>query len=77
MQNLKISEFEAFLRFLEWYSGCLRFVFEHTFKNFDCGFIDSSEEILLNESMIMIHSKKWDGEGWVKAAEGYVSKYAH
>lgn len=70
MQNLKISEFEAFLRFLEWYSGCLRFAFEHSLKNLDCGFIDSSEEILLNEAMIMIHSKKWDGDGWVKAAEG-------
>jgi hypothetical protein len=43
---------------------------------FDYSFIDSSEEILLNEAMILIHSKKWDGEGWLKAAERYVSKYA-
>lgn len=76
MQNLKISEFEAFLRFLEWYSGCLRFAFEHSLKNSDYGFIDSSEEILLNEAMTMLHGKKWDGETWVKAIEGYASKNA-
>jgi hypothetical protein len=69
MQNLKISEFEALLRFLEWYSGCLRYAFEHSLQNYDYGFIDSSEEILLNEAMKMLHGKKWGGETWVKAAE--------
>ena len=74
MQNLKISEYEAFLRFLEWYSGCLRFAFEHSLKNSDCGFSNSSEEILLNEAMTMMHGKKWDGNNWVKALKGYEIK---
>lgn len=66
MQNLKISEFEAFLKFLEWYSGRLRYTFEHGLKNGN-GFIDSGEELLLNRAMIMMHRKKWDGKTWVKA----------
>ena len=73
MQNLKISEFEAFLRFLEWYSRRLRYTFEHGLKNGN-GFIDSGEELLLNRAMIMMHWKKWDGENWVKALEGCTPK---
>jgi len=73
MQILRISEFEAFLRFLEWYSGRLRYTFEHGLKN-ESRFIDSGEELLLNRAMIMIHRKKWNGEGWVKAIEGYTPK---
>ena len=70
MQNLKISKFEAFLQFLEWYSGRLRYTFEHGLKNGN-GFIDSGEELLLNRAMIMMYWKKWDGENWVRALEGY------
>lgn len=66
MKNLKISEFEAFLQFLEWYSGRLRYTFEHGLKNGN-GFIDSGEELLLNRAMIIMHWKKWDGRTWVKA----------
>lgn len=73
MQNLKISEFEAFLRFLEWYSIRLRYTFEHGLKNGN-GFIDSGEVLLLTRAMIMMHWKKWDGENWVKALEGYTQK---
>jgi hypothetical protein len=73
MQNLRISESEAFLRFLEWYSGRLRYTFEHGLKNGN-GFIDSGEELLLNRAMIMMHWKKWNGEHWVKAIEGYTPK---
>lgn len=72
MNNLRISKFEAFLQFLEWYSGRLRYTFEHGLKN-ENGFIDSGEELLLNRAMIMMHWKKWDGENWVKALEGYKS----
>ena len=70
-----MSRFKAHLRFLEWYSGCLRYAFEHCLKNTDYGFTESSEEILLNEAMTMLHGKKWSGEGWVKAIDGYVSKH--
>ena len=73
MKNLRISKLEAFLRFLEWYSGRLRYTFEHGLKNGN-GFIDSGEELLLNRAMIMMHWKKWDGENWVKALEGYTPK---
>ncbi|MPM42554.1 hypothetical protein SDC9_89220 [bioreactor metagenome] len=66
MQNLKMAKFEAFLKFLEWYSGRLRYAFEHRLKNGD-GFIDSGEELLLTRAMIMMYWKKWDGENWVKA----------
>lgn len=73
MQNLKISKFEAFLQFLEWYSGRLRYAFEHGLRNGN-GFIDSGEELLLNRAMIMMHWKRWDGENWVKALEEYTPK---
>jgi hypothetical protein len=73
MQNLKISESEAFWRFLEWYSRRLRYTFEHGLKNGN-GFIDSGEELLLNRAMIMMHWKKWNGENWVKAIKGYTPK---
>ena len=73
MQNLRISKFEAFLRFLEWYSRRLRCTFEHGLKNGN-DFIDPGEELLLNRAMIMMHWKKWDGENWVKALEGYTPK---
>ncbi|MEL7665459.1 MAG: hypothetical protein AAGU10_15200 [Methanosarcina mazei] len=73
MHNLKISKFEAFLRFLEWYSGRLRYTFEHGLKNGN-GLIDSGDELLLNRAMIMMHWKKWDGENWVKALDGYTPK---
>jgi hypothetical protein len=73
MHNLRISKFEAFVRFLEWYSGRLRYTFEHGLKNGN-GFIDSGEELLLNRAMIMMHWKKWDGENWVKALEGYTPR---
>lgn len=66
MRNLKISKSEAFLQFLEWYSGRLRYTFKHGLKNGN-GFIDSVEELLLNRAMIIMHWKKWDGENWVKA----------
>ncbi|MGB9928362.1 MAG: hypothetical protein ACPK85_08135 [Methanosarcina sp.] len=70
MRNLKISKFEAFLQFLEWYSGRLRYAFKHGLKNGN-GFIDSGEELLLNRAMIMMYGKKWNGENWVKALERY------
>jgi hypothetical protein len=70
MRTLKVSKFEAFLRFLEWYSGRLKYTYEHGLKNGN-GFFDSGEELLLNRAMIMMHWKKWDGENWVKALEGY------
>jgi hypothetical protein len=73
MQNLKISKFEAFLKFLEWYSGRLRYTFEHGLK-YGNGFIDSGEELLLTRSMIMMYWKKWDGENWVKALDKYAPK---
>jgi len=73
MQHLKISKLEAFLRFLEWYSGRLRYTFEHGLKNRN-GFIDSGEELMLNRAMIMMHGKKWDGENWVKALDRYTLK---
>jgi hypothetical protein len=73
MQNLKISRFEAFLRFVEWHSGRLRYAFEHGLKNRN-GFIDSGEELLLNRAMIIMHGKKWDGENWVKALDRYTLK---
>ncbi|WP_231592239.1 hypothetical protein [Methanosarcina sp. Kolksee] len=72
MHNLRISKFEAFSRFLEWYSGRLRYTFEHGLKNGN-DFIDSGEELLLNRAMIMMHWKKWDGENWVKALDGKAS----
>jgi hypothetical protein len=73
MHNLRISKLEAFLRFLEWYSGRLRYTFEHGLKSGN-GFIDSGEELLLNRAMIMMHWKKWDGENWVKALERSMPK---
>jgi hypothetical protein len=72
MHNLRISKFEAFLRFLEWYSGRLRYTFKHGLKD-GKDFIDSGEELLLNRAMIMMHWKRWDGENWAKALEGYKS----
>jgi predicted Rdx family selenoprotein len=75
IQSLRISEFEAFLRFLEWYAGCLRQTFENGLKNGNV-FIDSGEEIMLECSMVMVHGKKRDGKEWVKAIQGYVSKNA-
>jgi hypothetical protein len=71
IQNMSISRFEAHLWFLEWYSGCLRYAFEHSLNNFDYGFIDSSEELLLNDAMTMMYDKKWDGKEWVKSHRGY------
>jgi hypothetical protein len=71
--NLKILRHEAFLRFLEWYTGCLRQTFENGLKN-EYGFIDSGEELLLNDAMTMLHGKKWDGEGWIRVIEGYIIK---
>src|SRR5665647_1133095 len=71
--NLKISRHEAFLRFLEWYAGCLRQTSEDGLKN-EYGFIDSGEELLLDNAMVMLHGKKWNGENWVKAIEGYTPK---
>lgn len=56
MHNLRILKFEAFLRFLEWYSERLRYTFEHGLKN-ENDFIDSGEELLLNRAMIMMHWK--------------------
>jgi hypothetical protein len=73
MQNLRISKFEAFLKFLEWYSGRLRYTFEHGLK-YGNAFIDSGEELLLSRAMIMMHWKKWDGENWVKALDKYAPK---
>jgi len=70
MQNMKVSKFEAFLRFLEWYSGRLRYTFEHGLQNRN-SFIDSGDKFLLNRAMIMMHGKKWDGENWVKALDRY------
>lgn len=67
IKNLKISRHEAFLRFLEWYASCLMETFEHGHNDF----IDSSEELLLNHAMKMIHGKKWDGKGWVKPLMRY------
>ncbi len=66
MHNLRISKFEASLKFLEWYSGRLRYAFEHELKNGN-DFIDPGEELLLNRAMIMMHWRKWNGENWVKA----------
>ncbi|AKB44704.1 hypothetical protein MSKOL_2448 [Methanosarcina sp. Kolksee] len=57
---------------MEWYSGRLRYTFEHGLKNGN-DFIDSGEELLLNRAMIMMHWKKWDGENWVKALDGKAS----
>ncbi|WP_410509414.1 hypothetical protein RSJ42_04095 [Methanosarcina hadiensis] len=73
MKNLRIPKFEAFSRFLEWYSGRLKYTFEHGLKNGN-GLIDSGEELLLTRAMIMMHWKKWDGEDWVKALEGPAQK---
>ena len=73
MHNLSISKFEAFLRFLEWYSGRLRYTFEHGLKNGN-DFIVSGEELMLNRAMTMMHWKKWDGKNWVKALEGSTPK---
>ncbi len=70
IQNLGISRNEAFLRFLEWYSGCLQETFEHGLRN-ENDFIDSGEELLLNNAMNMLHGKKWDGKKWVKSLAGY------
>lgn len=66
MKELRISEFEAFLKFLEWYSGRLRYIFEHGLKNGN-SFFDSGEELLLNRAMAMMYWKKWDGRTWIKA----------
>jgi hypothetical protein len=71
MQNMRISIFEAYLRFLEWYSRCLRDALEHGLKNSNYGFIYSSEELMLECAMNMLYGKKWNGEGWVKAHKGY------
>ena len=73
IKNLKISRHEAFLRFLEWYAGCLRATFKCGLKN-ENGFIDSGEEIMLECTITMLHWKKWNGENWVKAIEGYTPK---
>jgi len=73
MQNLRISEFEAFLRYLEWYSWRLRYTFEHGLKN-GSDFINSGEELLLYRAMIMMHGKKWDSEKWVRTLKGYEPK---
>jgi hypothetical protein len=73
MHNLRMPKFEAFLRFLEWYSGRLRYTFEHGLKNGN-DFIGSGEELLLNRAMIMMHWKNWDGKNWVKALEGSTPK---
>src|SRR5664280_956902 len=75
MQNLRLSESKAFLQFLEWYSGRLRYTFEHGLKNGN-GFFESSEELMVECSMTTMHGKKWNGENWVTAIEGYVSKNA-
>lgn len=74
MHNMSMSRFEALLRFIELYAGCLQYAFEHSLKNSDYGFIDSCEEILLNEAMTMMHSKKWSGEKWVNAHKDYEAK---
>jgi hypothetical protein len=62
------------LRFLEWYSGCLKEAYKQSLNNPDYGFIDLTEELLLNEAMKMMHGQKWNGEKWIKAHEGYDSK---
>lgn len=61
-----MSRFEALLRFVEWYARCLRYSSEHNLKNCDYGFIDSTEEILLNEAMTMVHSKNGVGKTGLK-----------
>jgi hypothetical protein len=43
------------LRFLEWYSGCLKEAYKQSLNNPDYGFIDSTKELLLNEAMKMMH----------------------
>jgi hypothetical protein len=73
IHNLNISRYEAFLRFLEWYSGCLREAFEHALKNSANEFIDSGEELMFDCTMNMLHDKKWDGSKWVKSHKGYIS----
>jgi hypothetical protein len=74
IQNMRMSRYEARLRFIEWYSGCLRYAFEHSLKNSDYGFIDSSEELLLEYTMEMLLEKKLGEENWVKAHKGYEPK---
>lgn len=70
--NLKISQYEAFLRFLEWHGRCLLEAFEHGLKNSEYGFIDSNEELLLNNAMTMMYDKKWDGKTWIKSTEDII-----
>jgi hypothetical protein len=69
VQNQRILESETLLMLRGWYSGCLRYIRPRA-KN-EYGFIDSSEELLLDNAMIMMHGKKWNGEGWVKSIQGY------
>ena len=75
MQNLSISRYEAFCRFLEWYAGCLKATSDNGL-NVGKNEIDSGEELLLEYTMNMLHWKKWNGENWVRKYDGHVSKNA-
>jgi hypothetical protein len=66
---MAMSENEAFIHLLESYSSWLREV-----HSGGCQYVDTFEQLMLSFSMEMMHWKKWDGENWVKAHDGYEPK---
>ena len=63
-----MSRHEAFFRFLEWYSSCLKETSEtgcSIEENSEYDEINSCEELMLKCTMKLMYWKRWDGERWV------------
>ena len=72
--NPRLSRHDAFSRFLEWYSSCLKETAEtgrNYVNNGKYKSIDSCDELMLLYTMSMLHGKKWGGTNWVKSILGY------
>jgi hypothetical protein len=75
IQNMGMSKYEAFIHLLGSYASWLKEV-HNIIWNIGGGYkdVDSFEEMMLEYTMEMLHGKKWDGENWVKAIQGYIGK---
>jgi len=67
---MDVSEYDAFVRLLESYSSWLRDVFLGGRQD-----VDTFEQLMLSFAMEIMYDRKWNGENWVKAHEGYEPKH--
>jgi hypothetical protein len=66
---MAVSEYDAFIHLLESYSSWLTGVISRGYQD-----MDTFEELMLSFAMEIMYDRKWDGENWVKAYEGYEPK---